>query len=82
MAVARRLRTGSAAVNSVITFVGMSTLPFGGVGASGMGAYTGSHGFRTFSHLKPVMRRGAMLDLDARYPPYTPRKLGLLRRLK
>ncbi|HYF57465.1 MAG TPA: aldehyde dehydrogenase family protein [Burkholderiaceae bacterium] len=76
------ISAGNVCVNDTMMFMAVPELPFGGVGASGMGAYTGSHGFRTFSHLKPVMRRGAMLDLDARYPPYTPGKLGLLRRLK
>ena len=36
-----------------------NTLPFGGVGASGMGAYHGEAGFRTFSHMKPVFYQGA-----------------------
>ena len=37
--------------------ISRSTLPFGGVGASGMGAYHGEAGFRTFSRMKPVMRQ-------------------------
>ncbi len=80
--VVERTSAGSVCVNDTMMFLAVPELPFGGVGASGMGAYTGSHGFRTFSHFKPVMRRGLMLDLDARYPPYTAAKLGLLRRVR
>ena len=81
-AVIARTSAGQVCVNDTMMFMAVPGLPFGGVGASGTGAYTGPHGFTTFSHLKPVMRRGTMLDLDARYPPYTAGKLGLLRRLR
>ncbi|MFN9772436.1 MAG: aldehyde dehydrogenase family protein [Burkholderiales bacterium] len=80
--VVARTSAGQVCVNDTMMFMAVPELPFGGVGASGTGAYTGPHGFRTFSHLKPVMHRGTMLDLDARYPPYTAAKLGLLRRLR
>jgi hypothetical protein len=46
--------SGGVTVNDVIYHVGCNTLPFGGVGASGMGAYHGEAGFATFSHMKPV----------------------------
>jgi aldehyde dehydrogenase (NAD+) len=69
-------------VNDTMMFMAVPGLPFGGVGAAGTGSYTGPHGFETFSHAKPVMRRGRMLDLDARYPPYTAGKLRLLRRVR
>jgi aldehyde dehydrogenase (NAD+) len=81
-AVIGRTAAGQVCVNDTMMFMAVPELPFGGVGASGMGNYTGSHGFRTFSHFKPVMRRGLMLDLDARYPPYSSAKLGLLRKLR
>ncbi|MGI5212292.1 aldehyde dehydrogenase family protein [Plantactinospora sp. CA-290183] len=58
-AIARRLRTGMAAVNSTLTFVGMSTLPFGGVGASGFGRIHGPDGLREFARTKAVTRRRA-----------------------
>jgi len=38
-----------------MTHVSIDELPFGGVGPSGMGAYHGIHGFRQFSHAKPVV---------------------------
>jgi aldehyde dehydrogenase (NAD+) len=80
--VVARTSAGQVCVNDTMMFMAVPELPFGGVGAAGTGAYTGRHGFETFCHLKPVMRRGTMLDLDARYPPYTPGKLKLLRRLR
>jgi acyl-CoA reductase-like NAD-dependent aldehyde dehydrogenase len=57
VAVARRLRSGMAAVNSTLTFVGMSTLPFGGVGESGFGRIHGDDGLREFGRSKAVTRR-------------------------
>ncbi|MEO0369781.1 MAG: aldehyde dehydrogenase family protein, partial [Pseudomonadota bacterium] len=56
-------------------------LPFGGVGNSGMGSYHGQAGFDTFSHLKTVMKRSYMMDLDMRYPPYNDKKLNMLKLL-
>jgi aldehyde dehydrogenase (NAD+) len=35
-----------------------------------MGRYTGWYGFETFSHMKPVMKRGFRFDAPMRYPPY------------
>ena len=46
------------------------SLPFGGVGASGIGAYRGYYSFRTFSHLKGVLAKPFWPDLPWRYPPY------------
>ena len=45
---------GGVTVNGTIWHVAQENLPFGGVGASGMGGYHGEHGFRTFSKEKPV----------------------------
>jgi aldehyde dehydrogenase (NAD+) len=80
--VVARTSAGQVCVNDTMMFMAVPGLPFGGVGAAGTGSYTGPHGFETFSHAKPVMRRGRMLDLDARYPPYTAGKLRLLRRVR
>ena len=45
-------------------------MPFGGVGASGMGAYHGKFGFDTFTHYKSIMDKKTFLDLPMRYQPY------------
>ncbi|MEU3457673.1 aldehyde dehydrogenase family protein [Micromonospora sp. NPDC006766] len=59
VAVARRLRSGMASVNSTLTFAGMSTLPFGGVGDSGFGRIHGADGLREFGRAKAITRRRA-----------------------
>jgi aldehyde dehydrogenase (NAD+) len=72
--------SGSVVFNDAILQAAVPDLPFGGVGASGMGNYHGEAGFRTFSHQRSVMFRTAQPDLPVRYPPYAG-KLGLMRRL-
>ena len=59
----------------------VSTLPFGGVGESGMGAYHGKFSFDAFSHKKAVLYRSFAGDVAMRYPPYTPGKLRFLKAL-
>ncbi len=73
---------GRACINDVMMFMAVHELPFGGVGPSGMGAYSGRRGFETFSHMKAVMKRGWWPDLDVRYAPYTKKKFDLLRKLR
>jgi coniferyl-aldehyde dehydrogenase len=52
---ATRTTSGALVINDVMTHASVEDLPFGGVGASGMGAYHGIHGFRQFSHRKAVV---------------------------
>lgn len=47
--------SGALVVNDVMLHASIDALPFGGVGASGIGAYHGVHGFRRFSHMRPVV---------------------------
>ena len=54
---AERTTSGALVINDVMTHVSIDELPFGGVGPSGMGAYHGIHGFRQFSHAKPVVKQ-------------------------
>ncbi|KAJ1265063.1 hypothetical protein BS78_08G049400 [Paspalum vaginatum] len=54
-------------------------LPFGGVGESGMGAYHGTFSFDAFTHMKAVLDRSFLGEAKARYPPYTPAKLKILK---
>ncbi len=49
--------SGGVCVNDTLLHIAAEDLPFGGVGASGMGHYHGQEGFDTFSKLKPVFRR-------------------------
>jgi aldehyde dehydrogenase (NAD+) len=77
--VLRKLSAGSVCINDAVIFMVSPELPFGGVGNSGMGRYSGWYGFETFSHMKPVMKRSFAFDMDMRYPPYTPQKERMTR---
>ncbi len=59
--VLNRTCSGGVTLNGVMTHASAESLPFGGVGASGMGTYHGIDGFRTFSHAKAVFRSPAKL---------------------
>jgi coniferyl-aldehyde dehydrogenase len=64
--------SGGVTLNEVIVHALIECLPFGGIGASGMGAYRGSDGFRTFSHARAVFKapRINMWKLLGLLPPY------------
>lgn len=75
--------SGGVCVNDTLMQISLETLPFGGVGESGMGAYHGKYSFDTFSHRKSVMWKSQGLESvnDLRYPPYTEKNMAWLRRL-
>jgi aldehyde dehydrogenase (NAD+) len=79
--VIERTSAGGVTVNHTLLHVSVPGLPFGGVGASGMGSYHGEAGFRIFSNAKPVLQRPAKPDPAIAYPPYTSFKQKVLRRL-
>ncbi|XP_044739383.1 aldehyde dehydrogenase, dimeric NADP-preferring-like [Chrysoperla carnea] len=74
--------SGSVCINDTIMQVAVDTMPFGGVGLSGMGAYHGKSSFDTFTHHKSTLIKnlGALGETlsSARYPPYSDRKLLFL----
>ena len=70
----RETVSGGVAVNEVLFHCVCETLPFGGVGASGMGSYHGQAGFDTFSHLKPVVIQPRFNFNFFLVPPITPMK--------
>ncbi|MFJ5986995.1 aldehyde dehydrogenase family protein [Lentzea sp. NPDC092896] len=77
-------RTSSGAVvhDAGLIHVAATGLPFGGVGASGIGAYHGPYSWRAFSHLKPVLRKPLALDtLRLAQPPFTGLGARLAQRL-
>ena len=77
------LQAGGVTVNDTLLHLAQDSLPFGGVGASGMGAYHGQWGFDTFSHLKPVFRQSRLNGIALFLPPYRPlmrRLLALMKR--
>ena len=74
-----RLSFGGGCLNDTIVHLTSPHLPFGGVGASGMGAYHGKVSFDTFTHVKSILIRGSRPDLDLRYHPYSDKKERLMR---
>jgi coniferyl-aldehyde dehydrogenase len=61
---------GGVTVNDTLLHIAQEDLPFGGVGASGMGAYHGETGFRNLSHMKPVFRQSRVNGMRLFSPPY------------
>ncbi|MBN6760833.1 aldehyde dehydrogenase family protein, partial [Micrococcus luteus] len=74
-----QVQAGGLGYDVGLLHAGIATLPFGGIGASGMGAYHGIHGFETFSHLRPSITKSDQVDtLKTAYPPYGRMKRALL----
>jgi aldehyde dehydrogenase (NAD+) len=65
----RETSSGGACINDTVIHE-TTSLPFGGVGESGMGKYHGKAGFDTFSHERSVIKSGFLFDIKLRYPPY------------
>jgi aldehyde dehydrogenase (NAD+) len=80
-AVVSRTSSGGFVHNHTVMHFAVPSLPFGGVGESGMGAYHGRHSFETFSHRKAVLKKPTAMDLSLQYPPYTEKKKAWLKRL-
>jgi acyl-CoA reductase-like NAD-dependent aldehyde dehydrogenase len=61
--------SGGVCINDTLTHIFGKELPFGGVGASGMGSYHGKASFDCFTHYRSVLRRRMKPDFTFRYPP-------------
>lgn len=64
------VRYGGGCINDVIIHLANSSMGFGGVGESGMGAYHGKAGFECFTHPKSIVDKKTWIDLNMRYQPY------------
>ena len=73
---------GGGCINDSLMHIANDNLPFGGVGASGTGSYHGEAGFKTFSHYKSILEKPFWFEPNFKYPPYSKRKLNLIKRLK
>ncbi|HLO50499.1 MAG TPA: aldehyde dehydrogenase [Kamptonema sp.] len=78
--VLRETSSGSVCINDTVMQFGVTSLPFGGVGDSGIGSYHGKASFDTFSHYKSVLHKSFLLDLKWRYAPYKG-KVDLIKRM-
>lgn len=66
-----RVTAGGMGFDACLVQLALPTLPFGGVGASGLGAYHGKAGFDTFSQQRPAFTKTDQVDtLRVAYPPY------------
>ena len=76
-----QIRCGSVMINDALSHANNIHMPFGGVKESGTGCYYGKHSFGAFSHHKPITKKSVLFDFAVRYPPYSLRKLKILRYL-
>ena len=86
--VLKETRSGGVTINDTLLHAAVESLPFGGLGASGMGSYHGKAGFDTFSHQKPILEVRGLLGTNllkgtkpAR-PPYNKRTERLIKSIK
>jgi coniferyl-aldehyde dehydrogenase len=70
--------SGGVTINNCMLHVAQHDMPFGGIGASGMGHYHGHEGFLEFSKLRPVFTNPRLSLLHLFYPPYTAMQRRLL----
>jgi coniferyl-aldehyde dehydrogenase len=62
--------SGAVSINETVIHAGISALPFGGIGASGVGRYHGRAGFDAFTHERPVFRQSRFSVTGLMRPPY------------
>ncbi len=74
-----RTQSGGVTVNGTLLHIAQEGLPFGGVGASGMGAYHGRAGFERFTHARAVFRTGFFNAANWLAPPYGKKAKRLLK---
>ncbi len=74
-----RTSSGTVSVNETVLHAAVESLPFGGIGASGLGAYHGRAGFDAFTHRRPVFIQSRLSPTRLLSPPYGPRADRLLR---
>lgn len=76
-----QIPSGGVSVNDTVSHILNPSLPFGGIGTSGLGAYHGKYTFDTFSHKRSILIRSNHLKTEAAFPPFGHKKLGLVKRL-
>lgn len=76
-----KISFGGGCINDVVMHLSNESLPFGGVGHSGIGNYHGKFGFETFSHQKAVLDRATWGEPNFKYPPYSEKKLGWIKKV-
>jgi aldehyde dehydrogenase (NAD+) len=72
------LSFGGGAINQTNIFLFVETMPYGGVGASGIGHYYGKYGFDALSHAKSILVSPPDVAIEHLFPPYTDEKVHAL----
>jgi aldehyde dehydrogenase (NAD+) len=72
-------RSGGVALNDVVMHMVGASLPFGGLGESGMGAYHGRASFDSFTHYRSVLKRSLLVEPGLFFPP-PKASLGMVKR--
>ena len=72
---------GGGCINDTLMHLTGDSLPFGGIGNSGIGHYHGDFGFQTFSHQKSILETKSWGEPAFKYPPYSQGKLRWIKRL-
>jgi aldehyde dehydrogenase (NAD+) len=73
--VMQSLSFGGGAVNQTNVFLFIESMPYGGVGTSGLGNYYGKYGYDSLTHAKSVLISPADVAIDHLFPPYTKEKV-------
>lgn len=75
------LSYGGGCINDTLSHIANNRLPFGGVGASGMGTYHGKESFDTFTHQKSILKKSTKIRIKLPYPPYRENKLEWIKKI-
>ncbi len=78
--IASRMRSGGVTVNAVLSFVGMPSVPFGGVGDSGFGRFHGDAGLREFTFAKSTVRKKFSMGPNVQEFPRTEEHYDVIRK--
>jgi coniferyl-aldehyde dehydrogenase len=76
-----RTRSGSVSINETVLHAGVQALPFGGMGASGLGRYHGKAGFDTFTHERSIFHQARWSITKLLRPPFGQRAERILKLL-
>ena len=77
----QKISFGGGCINDSLLHIANPSLPFGGIGQSGLGSYHGRQSFEIFSHKKSIYKKSILFDLKLEYPPYHEKKLKWLQYL-
>ena len=76
----RNTSSGGVSVNDTVSHIINPSLPFGGVGQSGMGNYHGEYGFLNFTHMRSVLKRSTRIQMRLAFPPFSQKKFDAIKK--